>query len=1573
MRRQLLAGLVRLGTAAGLALLVCAAQADQARYYYDGLGRLIGVVDGQGNVAVYEYDRVGNLRSISHGTATAPAVTEVSPSILDAGGSASLTLTGSGLFFATVATSHPEMALGRPSSTGTSVTVPVTLPNPTSLGPTTLTLTAPGGTTAVTVTVRQPTPVIAALAPGTGNAALVGTPVILEGNGFGTKPGSNRVTFAGLAGARVTAPVLAESGTRITARVPAGALPGPVTVEVGGLTSAGFPSQIDTVGPAVAAVLPADGQSFVPLNARVTLLFDEPVDPATVTRDTFFVGSVSIVRLAGTIAVAPDGLSATFTPDQPFIPNAAHSVTVGTGFGQVVRDQAGNPLRNPGTTSFTTGAVADAAPPTVRSLTPAPGSEHVPTNAVIRVQFSEALAPPTVTAQHLQLSTGGAPVPLTLVLEQGNTVVRLVPTAGALLPGTVYHLTVAAGLTDLAGNPLAAGAAATFTTGAGADAAPPAVVSVLPPDGATNVPLSTTIEVTFSEPIQPASVNAATTFTLTGGGVSGPIPGGFAFSADQRVVTFTPNFPLFAAQTFFVTLSGIEDAAGNRIADTGSAFTTEVGSGPSVVPTLAAAFPTDSILYANGKTTAKIRIPYVLDADGALVPDGTLVAVTAEPIFDLSTAGGTIFGGTASAADPRVRVFATKGGGLSTEVTYRAPALTLPPGSVVRGIVQIMSVTATGVPISLIGTAQVSLVTSTTATIALNPDTLLPDGASRSDLSVLVRDTFGRPVPPETPIIAGVFADQFNQGRPLGTLGGGTATTEPRLRLYRTKPGGAAEFPYTAPSLTLAPDESAMDTIAVFPSDEAGNITSPFLSSFANGLLRLKTGGCVTEGNETGCIPPGFRGPLPTILGLSPADGQTAVGTNAVVTALFSQSLDPATVTAATVGVASGAGTVAGSLALSGSALGPNTVVTFTPSQPLAPASVYSVTITTGVKSAVGSPLPAAGFATFATGDGADATPPSVLRLNPGDALAAVPTNVLVSVELSEPVNAATLTAATFALSAGGTPVPGRVTAGLGDRGPNTILTFIPDQLLAPNQAYTVTLGAGLTDTAGHPLPATFTASFTTVAEAPLMDTAAPVIVAGSPSCLPFNITSSPCSAIQNVPLDAKLVFRFDERLNPLSLVEGAVQLFDGNGNLVPGTLSLSADQTTVTFTPAQPLEPGLLYVEPLIGQQVTDLAGNSVGFQFLDRFVTGAAASDPAGPRVLSVTPADGEAGVPLNQPITIRFSEPIAPTSLTDQAILVSRGGTPVAGTVRFEQDTTLNTEANLTIVQWRPSTPAQLAGHAAHTVTVTTALANLALRPLGAPVGSAFTTGTAADTTPPAIAATSPADGATGVPRTTAIEVTFDESVSPLGTRLSLSFPLLDYYGGAPIAGVAAFSPDRRTLAFTPQFPLFANQTYSVSVTVVDPVGNRAVPPPFRFTTALAPGTILGTLPVCCVGVTPEQAFLPPDGATTTLVTLSGISTPAGPAPDGTLVGVAVESVFFASDGGTILGGSVSGADPRVTLFATSGGQVTFTYQPPLRSSDGHVRIQVFSVDAAGAPIELIGDGFIGLSGSGEGPPQ
>ena len=48
--------------------------ADTAQYYYDELGRLVGVVNGQGDAAVYQYDAVGNLLKVDRFTTTSGSI-----------------------------------------------------------------------------------------------------------------------------------------------------------------------------------------------------------------------------------------------------------------------------------------------------------------------------------------------------------------------------------------------------------------------------------------------------------------------------------------------------------------------------------------------------------------------------------------------------------------------------------------------------------------------------------------------------------------------------------------------------------------------------------------------------------------------------------------------------------------------------------------------------------------------------------------------------------------------------------------------------------------------------------------------------------------------------------------------------------------------------------------------------------------------------------------------------------------------------------------------------------------------------------------------------------------------------------------------------------------------------------------------------------------------------------------------------------------------------------------------------------------------------------------------------------
>ncbi|MGH8488733.1 MAG: Ig-like domain-containing protein [Gammaproteobacteria bacterium] len=91
----------------------------------------------------------------------------------------------------------------------------------------------------------------------------------------------------------------------------------------------------DITLPQVLSVDPANGATNVPVNSVVRVQFNERINPMTVTRSTFLVRPTStFVPVEGSIAVAADGLSATFTPpagnacpSPPPSPRGRHEIT----------------------------------------------------------------------------------------------------------------------------------------------------------------------------------------------------------------------------------------------------------------------------------------------------------------------------------------------------------------------------------------------------------------------------------------------------------------------------------------------------------------------------------------------------------------------------------------------------------------------------------------------------------------------------------------------------------------------------------------------------------------------------------------------------------------------------------------------------------------------------------------------------------------------------------------------------------------------------------------------------------------------------------------------------------------------------------------------------------------------------------------------------------------------------------------------------------------------------------------------------------------------------------------------
>jgi len=206
----------------------------------------------------------------------------------------------------------------------------------------------------------------------------------------------------------------------------------------------------------------------------------------------------------------------------------------------------------------------DAAPPSVSATSPPGGAANVPVNTLLTATFSEAMEPASVNAASFTLKTsGGEPVGGTVVYDSRNRIGKFIP-AAPLAYDTAYDATLNTGIRDLAGgNPLPQDYGWHFSTGPNPDVTAPEVVSTSPVDGSYCVPVTSPLQVDFSEEMDPESINTAT--LLVTGPDNLPVAGTVAYAA--KTATFSPAQALAYDTPYIATLAAAaKDLAGNPLA-----------------------------------------------------------------------------------------------------------------------------------------------------------------------------------------------------------------------------------------------------------------------------------------------------------------------------------------------------------------------------------------------------------------------------------------------------------------------------------------------------------------------------------------------------------------------------------------------------------------------------------------------------------------------------------------------------------------------------------------------------------------------------------------------------------------------------------------------------------------------------------------------------------------------------------------------------------------------------------------------------------------------------------------------
>jgi len=336
----------------------------------------------------------------------------------------------------------------------------------------------------------------------------------------------------------------------------------------------------------------------------------------------------------------------------------------------------------------------------------------------------------------------------------------------------------------------------------------------------------------------------------------------------------------------------------------------------------------------------------------------------------------------------------------------------------------------------------------------------------------------------------------------------------------------------------------------------------------------------------------------PRVVSIAPADGAGNVPVRSTIKVVFSEPVDPASVSTDTLRVNSAGGPVAGALAL---ADGDRRAV-LTPAAPFHDFDRVTVRVTQGVLDRVGRPLAAEAVAAFTT---ADSTPPAITSRSPAPGSAGVTPDAVVRVAFSERIDPGGFAGPAIELRLGGALVPGRVDFALGD----TAVIFTPAAPLAANGHYDVVVHAAR-DAFGNAQAQDDRFSFDSVDLLPpplcaLSVAGGPTVRAGTTASITADLSCAPDAIAVEFYVDGAL--RATDTAAPFELslliagapgatIAVAARARDAAGNIGPFAqlaLSVAADAP-----------PAIAFTSPADGSQVA--SGSSVQ--------VGATASDDAG-----------------------------------------------------------------------------------------------------------------------------------------------------------------------------------------------------------------------------------------------------------------------------------------------------------------------------------------------------------------------
>ena len=1122
--------------------------------------------------------------------------------------------------------------------------------------------------------------------------------------------------------------------------------------------------------------------SAVGTNVPVQLAFSTDMNQTT---QAGFSITANGAPVAGTLSwnSAPycncgSGTVLSFTPTAPLQPNTTYTVS----YGAPLADMAGNGL-TPGSFTFNTGSGADTANNSA-SLDFTSGQSNLPTNAVLRVNFSKPVNPINVNTGSLYLynADSGKYVKGTVTVAADGMSATFTPNV-ALLPDTYYDLHMSWGGTsyDADGNYLN-GVDGAFTTGAAQNQAAPTATLVSPLAGSTAVPLNTQIVAQFSAPVDPETAVASIQVIPQGGSA---IAGSASLASDQVTLSFTPASSLAPNTQFTVQISGFQNMAGNAGTPYSVNFTTINSVAPITVSTG---------LDAGGNVLSSGDTP---DAHWSVIPSGS---ATAQPLLVVTPGQSGWYGGWPGNGPDSSWININPDSPYGNTYGVYSTSFNLSGYDLSNlCLVGAMGVDDNG-ELAVNGNAIMSMVSSINSLTPLNlkiPASSLKNGTNTLSLIWGATDNYdeafrlqgsiqtcgailntGLAVASVTPASGSTnvptnssITITFNNPLNPATV---NASTLPVMIGWNGNAGIAGNYQVSGNTVTFTPDSPfpVSTTITLGncngPQDMAGETISGCYWYQLDSFTTAATAAPVTPAT------PPFQ-----VTAFTPANGASGVGLRSPVVATFNRSFNPNTINQSAASedfmLFNGDSPWCGSYARSQD----NATLWFT-CLPLPASSPLTAEMNSNLQDFAGNSLVnfTSQFTTMAWDSGSSG---SIISVRPGAGASGVDPSQPLVLFTNLPINAGSAGAG-LQVAQNNVLLPGSTQ--VLDNG--YTLEFTPATPLTPGALIQWWSNSSLLDaTNGN----SFNANSGYFYVAADTSTLAPTVQAISPS--------DGSQAAPNSIFDVQ----FNTPLDPSTVNSTNIYLYEYYTGLnVAGTYSMP-QPNVVRIVPSGNLasvDYFLLYVTNGL-TSATGVPANPVSW-LQENFYTGIPV-DSTLPTLSSAVPFAGATNVGVNVSPGVIFSKAIDPVSVNSQTFQVTQGGVALAGNYWFSSD-----DKRVEFVPYAP-----LPASASLTMTL-----HGVLDRVGNPVNysSTFTTGAGPDFTTPTIVTTSVSNNAV-VPVNSAITVQFSESMDVSSFTYGNYVYIQDSVTSTTLSATLSWSADQSIAYIVPASPLAAGRTYYLYV--------------------------------------------------------------------------------------------------------------------------------------------------------------